>query len=411
MAAGTQFLTRPSKWRVWVIAAVALVAVVGVLGAIKGGQIAKMINASKSFAIPPESVTSAKVDAQEWQAARSAVGTLVAIRAVTLASEVSGLVREIGFESGTFVRKGDVMVKLDTSTEEAQLASAEADAELARASLHRARSLREANVSAPADLDTAEAKAKQTAANVGTLKATIAKKTIRAPFDGRVSIKQVELGQVLASGTPVVASPRQVLIKQYERSNLATDIPHRIVGNFIYSLPFGRGQRFGGNVSKWADLAIGGWKLNGIAYVQSGNPLGLTQTGGQAFSGSRPTYVPDVNPVTSGSSHGRLGGAGQTQSYFNPAGFQLSRSFELGNVPRSAALLRSPLSFQNDLSAIKDFNIHESLRLQFRLEAFNVLNHPNWGEPNTTLSNVAFGRISSTRGDMRQIQFGLKLIF
>ena len=203
MAAGTQFLTRPSKWRVWVIAAVALVAVVGVLGAIKGGQIAKMINASKSFAIPPESVTSAKVDAQEWQASRSAVGTLVAIRAVTLASEVSGLVREIGFDSGAFVRKGDVMVKLDTSTEEAQLASAQADAELARASLVRARSLREANVSAPADLDTAEAKAKQTAANVGTLHATIAKKTIRAPFDGRVSIKQVELGQVLASGTPV----------------------------------------------------------------------------------------------------------------------------------------------------------------------------------------------------------------
>ena len=203
MAAGTQFLTRPSKWRVWVIAAVALVVVVGVLGAIKGGQIAKMINASKSFAIPPESVTSAQVDAQEWQASRAAVGTLVAIRAVTLASEVAGLVREIGFDSGAFVRKGDVMVKLDTSTEEAQLASAQADAELARASLVRARSLREANVSAPADLDTAEAKAKQTAANVGTLHATIAKKTIRAPFDGRVSIKQVELGQV--SGTPVAS--------------------------------------------------------------------------------------------------------------------------------------------------------------------------------------------------------------
>src|SRR3989449_11727852 len=202
MAAGTQFLTRPSKWRVWVIAAVALVAVVGVLGAIKGGQIAKMIGASKSFAIPPESVTSAKVDALEWQASRSAVGTLVAIRAVTLASEVAGLVREIGFDSGAFVRKGDVMVKLDTSTEEAQLASAQADAELARASLVRARSLREANVSAPADLDTAEAQAKQTAANVGTLHATIAKKSIRAPFDGRASLKQVELGQVLAPGSP-----------------------------------------------------------------------------------------------------------------------------------------------------------------------------------------------------------------
>src|SRR2546428_10398831 len=108
MAAGTQFLTRPSKWRVWVIAAVALVAVVGVLGAIKGGQIAKMINASKSFAIPPESVTSAKVDAQEWQASRSAVGTLGAIRAVTLASQGFRLVRAIGFEFGAVGRQSDL---------------------------------------------------------------------------------------------------------------------------------------------------------------------------------------------------------------------------------------------------------------------------------------------------------------
>src|SRR2546428_1801898 len=114
MAAGTQFLTRPSKWRVWVIAAVALVAVVGVLGAIKGGQIAKMIGASKSFAIPPESVTSAKVAAQEWQASRSALGTPVAIRAVSLASQVADLVRDIRFDSVAFVRKVDVMAELDT---------------------------------------------------------------------------------------------------------------------------------------------------------------------------------------------------------------------------------------------------------------------------------------------------------
>jgi len=205
MAARTEYSTRTSKRRVWVIAIVSLVVVLVVLGGIKAGQIAKMINASKSFAIPPESVTSAKVDAQDWQESRSAVGTLVAIRAVTLASEVTGLVREIHFDSGAFVRKGDVMVKLDTSTEEAQLASAQADAELARATLQRSRSLREANVSTPADLDAADAKAKQATASVANLHAIIAKKTIRAPFDGRVSIKQVELGQVLAPGTAVAS--------------------------------------------------------------------------------------------------------------------------------------------------------------------------------------------------------------
>ena len=164
-----------------------------------------MISAGKSFAIPPESVTSAKVEAVEWQASRSTVGTLIAVRTVTLASEVPGLVREIGFDSGMFVRRGDLLVKLDSSTEQGQLAAAKAEADLARASLQRARTLREAHVSSPADLDAADARAKQAAANVVTLEANIAKKTIRAPFDGRVSIRQVELGQVLASGTAIAS--------------------------------------------------------------------------------------------------------------------------------------------------------------------------------------------------------------
>src|SRR5438105_1544300 len=114
-------------------------------------------------------------------------------------------VRKIGFDSGAFVRRGDVMVELDRSTEEAQLAAARADAELATATLERARTLRASNFNSAADLDAADARAKQTAANVGTLQATIAKKTIRAPFDGRVAIRQVELGQVLASGTLIAS--------------------------------------------------------------------------------------------------------------------------------------------------------------------------------------------------------------
>jgi len=194
-----------SKRRNWIIAIAALFAIVVILAGIKAGQIATMIKAGKSFVMPPEAVTSAKVEATEWQGARSAIGTLVAVRSVSLASEVAGLVREIGFDSGSFVRKDQVLVKMDTSTEEAQLASARADAELARATLARARALRESKTNSPADLDAAEAKGKQAAASVGLLQATIAKKTIRAPFDGRISIRQVELGQVLASGTPVAS--------------------------------------------------------------------------------------------------------------------------------------------------------------------------------------------------------------
>src|SRR5438067_971607 len=196
---------RRSKRRSWIIAGASIVLVLLVLAGVKGTQIAAMIKASKSFAIPPESVTAAKVEASEWQASRSAVGALIAVRAVTVSSEVPGMVRRIAIDSGGFVHRGDVLVELDKSTEEAQLAASRADAELAKANLERTRTLRQSDYTSPADLDAADAKAKGTAANVAQLQAVIAKKTIRAPFDGRVAIKQVELGQVLGSGTPITS--------------------------------------------------------------------------------------------------------------------------------------------------------------------------------------------------------------
>jgi membrane fusion protein, multidrug efflux system len=206
IAASTEQRSIPvNRRRVWVVAIAALVVVLVVLAGTKAMQIGSMIKAGKSFTIPPESVTSAKVEPVEWQASRPAVATLVAVRGVTLASEVAGTVREIGFDSGSFVRKGAVLVKLDISTEEAQLAASRAEANLGKANLERARSLRQAKSNSPADLDAALAREQQASANVATLQATIAKKTIRAPFDGRISIRQVELGQVLASGTPIAS--------------------------------------------------------------------------------------------------------------------------------------------------------------------------------------------------------------
>ena len=189
----------------WVLAIASVVVVVLMLGGVKAGQIVFMVKASAKFAPPPESVSSARVEAGEWVATRAAVGTLVASRGVTLSSELPGLVREISFQSGSSVRKGAVLVKLDTSTEEAQLQAALAEAALAGVSLERARALRQGESSSQADLDAAEARAKQTRAAAAALQATIAKKTIRAPFDGRISIRQVELGQVLAPGTPIAS--------------------------------------------------------------------------------------------------------------------------------------------------------------------------------------------------------------
>jgi membrane fusion protein (multidrug efflux system) len=194
-----------TKTKLWIGIIAGLLVVAGTLGGVKAAQIGSMIKAGKSFVPPPESVATAKVETVTWAATRAGVATLVAVQGVTLSAELPGLVREIGFQSGTSVRRGQAVVKLDTSAEEAQLAAAVADASLARLNLERAVALRQGGSSSQADLDVAEARAKQADAAVQTLQATIAKKTIRAPFDGRIAIRQVELGQVLAAGTPIAS--------------------------------------------------------------------------------------------------------------------------------------------------------------------------------------------------------------
>ena len=198
--------SRPkTKKRIWIIAGVSLFAIVALLVGIKGAQIATMIKTGKSFVPPPESVTTAKAEAGNWPAIRPAIGSLVAIRGVTLSSELTGTVREILFENGASIAKGTILVRLDTSTEQAQLQSARADAALAKINFERARKLRQTGANTQSEYDTAAAHATQADASVASLEATIAKKTIRAPFDGRAAIRQVELGQVLSPGNPIVS--------------------------------------------------------------------------------------------------------------------------------------------------------------------------------------------------------------
>lgn len=223
------------------------------------------------------------------------------------------------------------------------------------------------------------------------------------------NVAALTTGFLNANGTPGIQNTYH--IHDYEWSVLATDIPHRFVANANYTLPFGRGQRFGAGMMPWLNELAGGWKLNTIISIQSGYALGLTQTGGQAFSGSRPMFVQGVSPLTSGNSHNRLGGTGQTQAWLNPAAFRLAQAFELGNVPRSSGSMRGPVGFQDDLSAIKDFPIHESIALQFRLEAFNVLNKVQFGLPNTQLGSTTFGYITSQYNLPRNVQAALKVTF
>jgi hypothetical protein len=216
-------------------------------------------------------------------------------------------------------------------------------------------------------------------------------------------------GFLNANGTPGIQNSYHIQDKEW--SILATDIPQRFVANANYSLPLGRGQQFGGDVAGWMNQVIGGWKLNTIISVQSGYTLAITQTGGQDYSGSRPFFVPGANPLTSGDVHNRLGGTGQAQAYLDSTAFRKAAAFELGDVPRSSGRLRSPIGFQDDLSLLKEFPIHDRLGLQFRLEAFNLLNKVQFGVPNTTFGSSTFGYITTQANSPRNIQIALKLTF
>jgi membrane fusion protein, multidrug efflux system len=177
-------------------------AIAGPLFLVKIGQFKAM--GAVDMVVPPTTVNAADVLEQAWENTLSASGSLMAVQGVTVAAEVPGKIVTIAFEPGATVRAGELLVQLDTSTEEAQLRAAEAAASLARANLERARELRESNTNSPAELAAADAQAKQAAAQADSLRAIIAKKTIRAPFAGRLGLRQVNLGQILREGDEMV---------------------------------------------------------------------------------------------------------------------------------------------------------------------------------------------------------------
>ena len=195
-------MTTTAKRTLGMIAAVLIV--VGALAALKYRSI-HQATAARAAAKPPP-VTVAAINAAEttWQRQLHAPGNLTAAQGVTVSNELPGSVAKIDFESGQHVQQGDLLVQLDVSTDEAQLRGLEAQADLTKVSLQRARELRATNANPQSDLDSAEAQYKQAVANVDNQRAVIAKKPIRAPFTGRVGIRQVNLGQYLAAGSEIV---------------------------------------------------------------------------------------------------------------------------------------------------------------------------------------------------------------
>ena len=181
-----------------------LILVVGAIAGVKVLQIRKL-TAQGAFAPPPETVTAAEARMESWESVLTSVGSLTAVQGVTVSGELAGKVVHIAFEPGAAVHAGDLLVQQDTSTEEAQLPGAKAAVVLARADLARAQDLLARKIVPQSEVDAAVAKLQEAEASVETIRSTIAKKTIRAPFAGRLGIRLINLGQMLHEGDEVVS--------------------------------------------------------------------------------------------------------------------------------------------------------------------------------------------------------------
>jgi membrane fusion protein (multidrug efflux system) len=175
------------------------------LGFLKFQQIQDAIAQGAAFQPPPEAVTTIVTELEDWPETLRVIGTIAAVQGVTVSADLPGIVDHIAFDSGMVVEEGDLLVELDTRQEEAQLAAAEAERDLARLNFVRLEGLVEARAISRADYDRAEAEQKRTEAEVGEIRATMERKTIRAPFSGVLGIRQVNLGQYLTPGDAVVS--------------------------------------------------------------------------------------------------------------------------------------------------------------------------------------------------------------
>jgi len=174
------------------------------LGFVKFKQVQSAVQAG-AFQPPPTAVTTIVAQRQQWPATLNVIGTAAAVQGVTVSADLPGTVDRIAFESGKSVRAGDVLVELDTRQERSQLAAAEAQRDLARVNFNRTQELAKEGVVAQIEFDNATAQQRSTEAQVGEIRATIARKTIRAPFSGILGIRQVNLGQYLSAGEAIVS--------------------------------------------------------------------------------------------------------------------------------------------------------------------------------------------------------------
>jgi membrane fusion protein (multidrug efflux system) len=188
-----------------IIVLLLMAGLIGGLGFIKYRQVESAIAAGAGFSIPPTSVTTVVAKRETWPSTLSVIGTAAAIEGVTVGADLPGTVDKIHFESGQIVHEGDILVELDIRQERAQLANIEAQRDLAKVQYGRAEELSKAGVISKSEYDNAASQQKATEAQVNEVKASIARKTIHAPFTGVLGLRQISLGQYLAAGQAIVS--------------------------------------------------------------------------------------------------------------------------------------------------------------------------------------------------------------
>jgi len=176
---------------------------IAALAFVKFRQFQEFAAQAAGFQPPPEAVTTIIAQSERWPVTLQAIGTIAPVQGVTLSADLPGIVAGIAFESGQSVDEGEMLVQLDIRQEQAQLAATEAERDLARLNFDRMHGLVSEGAISRADYDRAVAEQRRTEARVGEIRATIARKTIRAPFSGILGIRQVNLGQYLSGGDAI----------------------------------------------------------------------------------------------------------------------------------------------------------------------------------------------------------------
>jgi hypothetical protein len=232
--------------------------------------------------------------------------------------------------------------------------------------------------------------------------------SLQTKFEKRLDHGVVALvSYTIAKNMTDLHGPQNPYDRSAERAVSDLDVPQRLTVAAAWDLPFGRNRTYLRNAHRALDLAIGGWQLSMFNTYQAGFPLSFGFAGGTFASGMSPRAS-----VTGDPAEGAEGPHNQRLNrYFNTSAFVRPADFTLGNLAPRVHTVRSPGMNNVNITASKDFTVVEGTTVQFRASAYNALNHPVFGSPNTTVGNASFGQISSQANLSRQIEFGLRVTF